>query len=106
MADTGAVKEHVKAFHDSIESAREKREEEAKSSIRAALRHLKAAREAMTTHVKGEITNDAAMRQKTLDHMNAVAQEAEKALHESGAHMRTTIRAIIDATEEILTRDL
>ena len=106
MADTQTIKEHLKAIRDEIKTAGDKQDAEAKTAVRNALSHLEMARKEVEAHVQSDMTQDQADRKKMLEHMQTVASEGASALKENGAKMRTNIRAMLDKTDEILTKDV
>ena len=103
---TDTFREHVAAFRETVKHAREKHEDEVKASIRGAIAHLDAARKAAGAHIKGNVEQDRALREQRLEHLKSVEHNAKAALKETGEHLRTTVRHIIDGSDEILTKDV
>ncbi|MBV8637771.1 MAG: hypothetical protein JO322_06765 [Candidatus Eremiobacteraeota bacterium] len=103
---TQALKDHVKAICDELKSAGDKQDEQAKTAVRAAMTHVEEARKAIETQTKSDATEDNKERQQMLDHLQTVAQSGATTLKADGANLRKGIRDMLNATEDILTKDM
>ena len=94
MAQTDAIKNHLRAIHDEIQSAAQKEEAGAKEQVRTAMSRLDAVKE----QIKGDITQDNAIRKGQAEEMLAKIQKAnddgKNALNASGEAMREKVQSM------------
>jgi len=87
---TDTTREQLKAFYDYLKTAATKYEGDLKTSIKTAMNHLETARKAAADDTR----------------IKAVINEAEESLKAHGKHFGTSVRHLLEKTEDILTKDL
>ncbi len=100
MAQTQSVNEHLTAVRDELKAASEKRDEEAKTRINAALAHAQQAQAAMKAQIDSSGGKDTV--DKTMAHLNELSQDGKKALEENGQALQVRIQSMMGSAKNAI----